>query len=162
MTGPVAAAMSIAMSNCAGQALAGGTGLLSARARAVASIAASPRGHGRGTAPRPRRRSHRRSQRPSGRWSVSGRSSVCWRAWRWRAQLQRDQQQLIREAPTMSALASNTAGKVTAEHLARTAFLYVRQSTLRQVVQEHGIDATAVRAASTRDRGSDGPRSRSW
>jgi DNA invertase Pin-like site-specific DNA recombinase len=35
----------------------------------------------------------------------------------------------------MSALASNTAGKVTAEHLARTAFLYVRQSTLRQVVQ---------------------------
>jgi DNA invertase Pin-like site-specific DNA recombinase len=35
----------------------------------------------------------------------------------------------------MSALASNTAGKVTAEHLARTAFLYVRQSTLRQVLQ---------------------------
>ena len=35
----------------------------------------------------------------------------------------------------MSALASNTAGKVTAEHLERTAFLYVRQSTLRQVVQ---------------------------
>jgi len=36
---------------------------------------------------------------------------------------------------TMSALASNTAAKVTAEHLARTAFLYVRQSTLRQVLQ---------------------------
>src|SRR5438270_12154710 len=35
----------------------------------------------------------------------------------------------------MSALASNTAGKVTAEHLAQTAFLYVRQSTLRQVLQ---------------------------
>ena len=35
----------------------------------------------------------------------------------------------------MSALASSTAGKVTAEHLARTAFLYVRQSTLRQVLQ---------------------------
>ena len=35
----------------------------------------------------------------------------------------------------MSALASNTAGKVTAEHLARTAFLYVRQSTLRQAMQ---------------------------
>ena len=35
----------------------------------------------------------------------------------------------------MSALALNTAGKVTAEHLARTAFLYVRQSTLRQVLQ---------------------------
>ncbi len=35
----------------------------------------------------------------------------------------------------MSALASNTAAKVTAEHLQRTAFLYVRQSTLRQVMQ---------------------------
>src|SRR5436309_13542039 len=35
----------------------------------------------------------------------------------------------------MSALASNTAGKVTAEHLAQTAFLYVRQSTLRQVLE---------------------------
>ena len=34
----------------------------------------------------------------------------------------------------MSALTSNTAGKVTAEHLARTAYLYVRQSTLRQVL----------------------------
>ncbi len=32
----------------------------------------------------------------------------------------------------MSALGLNTAGKVTAAHLARTAFLYVRQSTLRQ------------------------------
>jgi DNA invertase Pin-like site-specific DNA recombinase len=30
---------------------------------------------------------------------------------------------------------SGVAGKVTAEHLSRTAFLYVRQSTLRQVVQ---------------------------
>jgi DNA invertase Pin-like site-specific DNA recombinase len=34
-----------------------------------------------------------------------------------------------------SILVSNAAGKVTAEHLARTAFLYVRQSTLRQVLQ---------------------------
>lgn len=34
-----------------------------------------------------------------------------------------------------TVLASNTAGKVTAEHLQRTAFLYVRQSTLRQVMQ---------------------------
>jgi DNA invertase Pin-like site-specific DNA recombinase len=40
----------------------------------------------------------------------------------------------------MSALASNTAGKVTAEHLARTAFLYVRQSTLRQVI--HNTEST--------------------
>ena len=36
---------------------------------------------------------------------------------------------------TSSILVSNTASKVTAEHLARTAFLYVRQSTLRQVLQ---------------------------
>ena len=36
----------------------------------------------------------------------------------------------------MSAMmVSNTAGKVTAEHLERTAFLYIRQSTLRQVMQ---------------------------
>ncbi|HVA20054.1 MAG TPA: recombinase family protein [Solirubrobacteraceae bacterium] len=34
-----------------------------------------------------------------------------------------------------SVLVSNVAGKVTREHLARTAFLYVRQSTLRQVLQ---------------------------
>ena len=34
-----------------------------------------------------------------------------------------------------SVLVSNVAGKVTPEHLARTAFLYVRQSTLRQVLQ---------------------------
>ena len=34
-----------------------------------------------------------------------------------------------------SVLSSNVAGKVTAEHLQRTAFLYVRQSTLRQVMQ---------------------------
>jgi DNA invertase Pin-like site-specific DNA recombinase len=40
----------------------------------------------------------------------------------------------------MSALASNTAAKVTAEHLARTAFLYVRQSTLRQVM--HNTEST--------------------
>jgi DNA invertase Pin-like site-specific DNA recombinase len=37
---------------------------------------------------------------------------------------------------TMSSiLVSNAASKVTAEHLQRTAFLYVRQSTLRQVLQ---------------------------
>ncbi len=36
----------------------------------------------------------------------------------------------------MSAvLSSSVAGKVTAEHLQRTAFLYIRQSTLRQVLQ---------------------------
>jgi DNA invertase Pin-like site-specific DNA recombinase len=35
----------------------------------------------------------------------------------------------------MSSLACNAAGKVTAEHLQRTAFLYIRQSTLRQVMQ---------------------------
>ena len=40
----------------------------------------------------------------------------------------------------MSALASNTTGKVTAEHLQRTAFLYVRQSTLRQVM--HNTEST--------------------
>jgi DNA invertase Pin-like site-specific DNA recombinase len=34
-----------------------------------------------------------------------------------------------------TVLAPSTAGKVTAEHLARTAFLYIRQSTLRQVLQ---------------------------
>ncbi len=34
-----------------------------------------------------------------------------------------------------STLVSSTTGKVTAEHLQRTAFLYVRQSTLRQVMQ---------------------------
>jgi DNA invertase Pin-like site-specific DNA recombinase len=39
-----------------------------------------------------------------------------------------------------SALVSNTASKVTAEHLARTAFLYVRQSTLRQVM--HNTEST--------------------
>ncbi len=35
----------------------------------------------------------------------------------------------------MNTLVSNAGSKVTAEHLARTAFLYVRQSTLRQVLQ---------------------------
>ena len=40
----------------------------------------------------------------------------------------------------MSGLASNTAAKVTAEHLQRTAFLYVRQSTLRQVM--HNTEST--------------------
>ena len=39
-----------------------------------------------------------------------------------------------------SVLTSNVAGKVTAEHLARTAFLYVRQSTLRQVI--HNTEST--------------------
>jgi DNA invertase Pin-like site-specific DNA recombinase len=39
-----------------------------------------------------------------------------------------------------SVLTSNVAGKVTAEHLARTAFLYVRQSTLRQVM--HNTEST--------------------
>ena len=39
-----------------------------------------------------------------------------------------------------SVLASNAVGKVTAEHLARTAFLYVRQSTLRQVI--HNTEST--------------------
>ncbi|MGH2863362.1 MAG: recombinase family protein [Solirubrobacteraceae bacterium] len=40
----------------------------------------------------------------------------------------------------MSVVASNVAGKVTAGHLARTAFLYVRQSTLRQVL--HNTEST--------------------
>jgi DNA invertase Pin-like site-specific DNA recombinase len=39
-----------------------------------------------------------------------------------------------------TVLASNVAGKVTAEHLQRTAFLYVRQSTLRQVM--HNTEST--------------------
>ncbi len=39
-----------------------------------------------------------------------------------------------------SVPASNVAGKVTAEHLQRTAFLYVRQSTLRQVI--HNTEST--------------------
>ncbi len=39
-----------------------------------------------------------------------------------------------------SVMASNVAGKVTAEHLQRTAFLYVRQSTLRQVM--HNTEST--------------------
>ncbi len=34
----------------------------------------------------------------------------------------------------MSAVAATVASKVTASHLARAAYLYVRQSTLRQVV----------------------------
>jgi hypothetical protein len=34
-----------------------------------------------------------------------------------------------------TAVVSGVPGKVTAEHLSRTAFLYVRQSTLRQGVQ---------------------------
>ena len=37
-------------------------------------------------------------------------------------------------------MVSNAAGKVTAEHLARIAFLYVRQSTLRQVM--HNTEST--------------------
>ena len=37
-------------------------------------------------------------------------------------------------------LVSNAVGKVTADHLARTAFLYVRQSTLRQVM--HNTEST--------------------
>ena len=36
---------------------------------------------------------------------------------------------------TSSIMVSTAASKVTAEHLQRTAFLYVRQSTLRQVLQ---------------------------
>ncbi len=39
-----------------------------------------------------------------------------------------------------TVLASNVAGKVTAGHLQRTAFLYVRQSTLRQVM--HNTEST--------------------
>ena len=39
-----------------------------------------------------------------------------------------------------STMACSTAGKVTAEQLARTAFLYVRQSTLRQVL--HNTEST--------------------
>jgi DNA invertase Pin-like site-specific DNA recombinase len=39
-----------------------------------------------------------------------------------------------------SIMVSSTASKVTAEHLARTAFLYVRQSTLRQVL--HNTEST--------------------
>jgi DNA invertase Pin-like site-specific DNA recombinase len=39
-----------------------------------------------------------------------------------------------------TVLASNVAGKVTAAHLQRTAFLYVRQSTLRQVM--HNTEST--------------------
>jgi len=41
---------------------------------------------------------------------------------------------------TSSIMVSNAAGKVTAEHLAQTAFLYVRQSTLRQVM--HNTEST--------------------
>jgi len=41
---------------------------------------------------------------------------------------------------TSSIMVSNAAAKVTAEHLARTAFLYVRQSTLRQVM--HNTEST--------------------
>src|SRR5450755_2689391 len=37
-------------------------------------------------------------------------------------------------------LVSNAASKVTARHLERTAFLYVRQSTLRQVI--HNTEST--------------------
>jgi DNA invertase Pin-like site-specific DNA recombinase len=39
-----------------------------------------------------------------------------------------------------TALASNVSSKVSAEHLARTAYLYVRQSTLRQVL--HNTEST--------------------
>ncbi len=40
----------------------------------------------------------------------------------------------------MTSTMSSTAGKVSAEHLSRTAFLYVRQSTLRQVL--HNTEST--------------------
>lgn len=96
MTPPVAAAMSIAMSNCAGRRLQALRAALGSGSRCC-SIAVSPRGRGRGKAPRPRRWSHRQPQLAWARRSASGRSSACWRAWRWRAQQQRDQQQLIRE-----------------------------------------------------------------
>ena len=52
---------------------------------------------------------------------------------------------------TSSIMVSTAASKVTAEHLARTAYLYVRQSTLRQVHQQHRVDAAPVRAAPARD-----------
>ena len=96
MTPPVAAAMSIVMSSCAGRRSRALRAALGSGSRCC-SIAASPRGHGRGRAPRRGRQSHRQPQRPWARRSASGRSSACWRAWRWRAQQQRDQQQLIRE-----------------------------------------------------------------
>ena len=39
--------------------------------------------------------------------------------------------------------------KITAEHLSRQAYLYVRQSTLRPGAREHRIDQVPVRAAGT-------------
>jgi len=96
MMAPAAAAMSIGMSSCAAKPslerrAARGSGLR------CCNIAASPRGHGLGRAPCPVRSRQLRAPRSSPRWSASGRSSASWRRWRWRAQQQRDQQQLIRE-----------------------------------------------------------------
>ncbi len=59
--------------------------------------------------------------RPSpGAWRPSW--SGCWRRWRWPL------------PPGVSGMSEQTAAKVTGAHLARTAYLYVRQSTLRQVL----------------------------
>ena len=55
----------------------------------------------------------------------------------------------------------DVAQKVSAEHLARTAYLYVRQSTLRQVQTQHRVRAAPIRAAPARDRSSAGRSSRS-
>jgi hypothetical protein len=41
----------------------------------------------------------------------------------------------------MSTIALNSNGKVTAGHLKKTAYLYIRQSTLRQVFENTGESA---------------------
>ena len=48
--------------------------------------------------------------------------------------------------------ATTIASKVTAEHLARTAYLYVRQSTLAPGQGQHRVRAAPIRAAAARDR----------
>ena len=42
--------------------------------------------------------------------------------------------------------------KIQARHLTRDAYLYIRQSSLRQVLEKHGKHRTAVRAQATRHR----------
>ena len=44
-------------------------------------------------------------------------------------------------------MAADAAAKVTTEHLRRAAYLYVRQSTLRQVVENTDLHRPPVRAA---------------
>jgi hypothetical protein len=101
MTRPASVAMLIVMSSCVPKRSREDRGARGSGSRCC-SIAASPRGRAHGGVlrlERPRRPCWcRPAHRPARRWS-SGRSSACWRAWRWRAlrQRRREQQELIWE-----------------------------------------------------------------